>query len=552
MYSLKRIIASLVLLFSLNAVATIPINAGLSGSWYNSETSGQGFFLDVIEANQTVFIGWFTFLPDPQTNEQQWYWLTALGSYENGEAELVLYETSNGLFNVGSAVERTVVGNASISFNSCDSAIFDFQLEPFNSAGQIAITRLTPDVYCAENLNQEPNDPLANNFPPVVSQVVLTQLNDLIGVEFDLDDSESDRSEVSLAVIYNQDSIYEIPVVHLSGHIGYPVLNGENKTIYWDYLNDTGFQALQIDQLKLKVTADDRYVNTIQDIIDSVSEERMIADIQAIEGVRHHSFPNGLAQARNHITAQMEMQNIPITNQSFNHLGSVGINIIGTLQGQDSTDEVYIIDGHYDSVTTTPGADDNASGTAGMLEAMRILSQYNVGKTIKFIAFDKEELGLIGSRYYVNNRNHNDIIKGLINFEMIGYTCTTQVECINFPNADTSIYNIRSSFSDSLSDTFLNIGATHVPELKITAVLDDGDSNFRRSDHAPFWDIGVDALFLTDGANFRTPHYHQVSDKLATLDTAFMTQVVKTAVGTLATLAQVSHSGYAVSDTLEL
>jgi len=553
MLRIHRLIITVVLFLSFNVFAAININPGLTGAWYNPETSGQGFFIDAIAENQQLFIGWFTYLSNPQSNEHQWYWLTAHGNYIDGVAELTLVKTTNGQFDMATTVENTVVGHASISFDSCLTAVFDYQLDEFNLAGQIPLTRLSPDVYCAENLNSEPSDPLAKNFPPVVSQVVITQLNNAIQIEYDLTDSEADRSEVNLEVLYGLNSSYSLPVTYLSGHVGYPVLNGNNKTIYWDYLNDSGFQDLQIDQFKLKITADDKYVSTLQDIIDSVSEERIIEDIQAIEGIRHHqAFPMGLNNTRNYIKAEMSKHKLLVEEQTFIHLGSQGVNIIGTLNAQPATDEVYIIDGHYDTVSSTPGADDNASGTAGMLEAMRVLSQFNTMKNIKFIAFDKEELGLIGSRYHAANLNQNELIKGLINFEMIGYTCSGQPECVNFPNADTSIYNIKSSFANTLSETFVQIGATHVPELKITAVTDDGDRNFRRSDHAPFWDLGVDALFLTDGANFRTPHYHQTTDKLGTLDTTFTTQVVKTAVGTLATLAQIHHTGYAVSDTLEL
>jgi len=269
--------------------------------------------------------------------------------------------------------------------------------------------------------------------------------------------------------------------------------------------------------------------------------------------VRHHLVDTLFMEAtRNYIRQQMQTRQLPVENQNFVHQGDTGVNIIATLQGQSENPDVYLIDGHYDTVITSPGADDNASGTAGMLEAMRVLSQFNSKHSIRFIGFDKEELGLRGSRFYAAQLPNDHNIAGMINFEMIGYTCTGQPECVNFPNADTSIYNIRSAFATTLSDTFNQIGATHVPALKITPVTDDGDPNFRRSDHAPFWDRGVDALFLTDGANFRTPHYHRLTDRLSTMDTEFMTQIVKTAVGTLATLAEVTHTDSDISPLLNV
>ncbi|MGJ8663539.1 MAG: M28 family metallopeptidase, partial [Marinicella sp.] len=531
--------------------AAVNINAGLSGTWHNNLIPGQGLFLDVIPANKTLFAGWFTYLPDSQAENNQ-YWLTLQGPYSGSVADLSIFKTTEGQFNDISEIQTIQVGIATLIFDSCTAARFNFQLDEFGIENSINLNRVTPDVFCSENSDNEPQQS-SLNFPPEVAAISLSENNQSIIIQFSLFDPENDLMDLKLTVLGAQNQQHEIPVAYLQGHVNYPVISGEHKTISWDYLNDIGFQALNIDSFQIQIEADDLYVSNLQEIIDSVSEERLIADIQAIEGIRHYqSFPAGLTTARDHIKTQMTEHNLPFVEQVFNHLGSEGVNIIATLEAENTTQEVYIIDGHYDSVSRTPGADDNASGTAGMLEAMRVLSQFNSKKNIKFIAFDKEELGLVGSRYYANNITTGEQIKGLINFEMIGYTCREQPECVNFPNADTSIYNIKSNFANTLSDTFLQIGATHVPGLKITPVTDDGDSNFRRSDHAPFWDLGVDALFLTDGANFRTPHYHQVSDRLITLDTEFMTQVVKTAVGTLAILAEISHTGYAVSDTLEL
>lgn len=549
---MKKIIP--MLFFAQSCFAEMSINAGLSGAWHNNLTPGQGLLIDVIPANNSVFSGWFTYKPDSELSSNQ-YWFTLQGNYNGSVAELIIYETKNGLFSQSSNIENEAIGFATLVFESCTQAYFEYTLDKYDHSAGMIINRVTPDVLCQDLINTTPNLVSDKNYPPTVSNFN-TEVNDnFITLTFDLLDDENDKLDLKVLVLDSlSDSIaYEIPLANLIGHVKFPVLPGLNKSIKWDYINDTGFQQLAINQFKVKLVADDRYVTNMQDIIDLVDEERLITDIQTIEGVRHYQTnPAGLTNARNYIRQTMSEYNITHSDQTFNHLGSQGINIIGQLNGTDNHNEVYIIDGHYDTVSRTPGADDNASGTAGMLEVMRVLSQFNSKTSIKFIGFDKEELGLIGSRHYARNKNPNEKILGLINFEMIGYTCTNQPECINFPNADTSIYNIKSSFADTLSDAFVQIGATHVPNLKITAVTDDGDSNFRRSDHAPFWDIGVDALFLTDGANFRTPHYHQTSDRLQTLDTEFMTQIVKTTVGTIAKLAEISHNGYAESDIITI
>ncbi len=541
------------LLLATSLKADIPINAGLSGLWHDNLKPGQGVLLDVVETNGTLFAGWFTYRPNDTSPDNQ-YWLTMSGPYAANHAELTIYQTNHGLFNQPSEVVNQPIGIATLQFSSCYEATFNFQFDGILNQETIALSRVTPDVFCAQQVNGfSPPINSSFNYPPIVSNLQTEMTDEAILITFDLADSENDSLDLKLNAISADDQVYAIPTSYLTGHVDYPVLSGLQKTIRWHHSSDLGFQQLDIEQFKIQVVADDLYLGTLQQIIDAVSEQRIVADIQALEGTRHHqASPAGLAQARTYIQSQMSHQPLTVAKQAFNHQGSTGINIIGTLTAINHSDDVYIIDGHYDTVGGTPGADDNASGTAGMLEAMRVLSQFNTNKNIKFIAFDKEELGLVGSRHYASRLNNNEKTLGVINFEMIGYTCSGQAECINFPNADTSIYNIHSRFTDDLSDTFTSIAQTHVPSLKVTTVQDDGDSNFRRSDHAPFWDLGIDALFLTDGANFRTPHYHQSSDVLSTLDTQFATQVVKVTVGTLAKLAEIHHTGQALSDTLIL
>ncbi len=97
-----------------------------------------------------------------------------------------------------------------------------------------------------------------------------------------------------------------------------------------------------------------------------------------------------------------------------------GHNIIGTKRG--SGDGVIVLGGHYDSVSAGPGANDNASGTAVLLELARALGQGENKNTIVIIGFDAEELGLIGSRYYVEQLSQSERarIKGMLNFDMLG------------------------------------------------------------------------------------------------------------------------------------
>lgn len=405
-----------------------------------------------------------------------------------------------------------------------------------------------------------PQDDLTSNFvtkPIEFNQI--PEVNDLalsfdsdstkLAITYTVTDEENDLLSIKIYQVFLDGNERSISESFLTGEVENVRSSNSEKSIVWNIESDSSFKAT--DRFRIKIEADDGFANDLSQLISLVDSSRIKNDIQNFQGVRHYSGnPSHLENSREYIRAQFKDHQIVQFDQKFPNRSTQGINIIGSITGDEGEHEYYIIDGHYDTVSSTPGADDNASGTAGMLEAMRILSQFNFKKGIRFIGFDMEELGLVGSRFYARNITKDENILGMINFEMIAYTCKGEPECKDFVNADSSIYNIRSSFASTMSDNFLEIGNTYVPELKITAVMDDGDPNFRRSDHAPFWDIGVDALFLADGANFRNPHYHKSSDELKTLDIAFATNIVKTTVGTIAKLAGFNHKGSAISTTI--
>jgi hypothetical protein len=545
------ITSCLLLSAATTTVAEINFNSGLTGTWHDERAPGQGLIIEVIPDNQQLFAGWFTFNPFGEPVDQP-HWLSLHGHYSGSLAQVTLFETSDGMFVTPSDVSYTDRGYASLTALNCTELLYEYVLSDGDVSGSINLTRATPDVHCAEQLDDPPATS-AFNYPPSVSLTSTTVDETHVHLLFDATDPERDQLELRFRLHGPEGQTHDIALPYLSGHVGYPVVSGQQQRVSWAHTQDLQFQELGWTAVQIEIIADDRHSSTIQSIVDSVSETRIINDIQALEGIRHHQTnPMGLAQARQYITTQMSNHPISIEQQTFIHQGSEGVNIIGIRAADLPVADTYIIDGHYDTVSRTPGADDNASGTAGMLEAMRVLSQFNTRANLRFIAFDKEELGLVGSRHYARVKPADEEIVGMINFEMIGYTCSGQPECVNFPNADTSIYNIMSAFATRMGSTFARIGEDHVPGLKITSVTDDGDANFRRSDHAPFWDLGVDALFLTDGANFRTPHYHQTSDQLNTLDTTFATRVVKTAVGTVASLAGVHHTGSDITELIEL
>ncbi len=415
-------------------------------------------------------------------------------------------------------------------------------------------------LFCLGNV-------LAQNLPPNIEIIstVPDFNNNTITLTYTLNDVDGDNAEITLQMSDDNGATYEDVSLQVTGDIGYPIVDG-TKEMVW---TPTNFNA----NYKMRIIADDLQPVDIQAIVDQVDSNSIWEKVVNLEGIRHRFDPVFLGSIQMDIEDQMnsfglevEIQELPIPNY-------VGKNIIGINQGKSIDPEVYIIDGHYDTVDDSPGADDNGTGVAGMLEAARILSNYHFDHTIKFIGFDLEEEGFGGSAPYVSNSLLvGENLKGVINLEMIGYFDDAP-NSQNFPSvfqtafpdahalleADSFrgnfITNVGFTTFTALQDSFSVAAAIYVPELKVIDVIvtnfsDLANQALLRSDHAPFWFSNRAAIMLTDGAEFRNPFYHTADDRIATLDKEFMTNVVKASVATLAKLAGVRNCSVAEADIL--
>lgn len=402
---------------------------------------------------------------------------------------------------------------------------------------------------------------IAQNQPPLLSNVSAYHNNDgTVIVSYDLQDTENDAVEVRLLISADGGETYLSQAGTVSGDFGYPVTAGAGKQIVWTY--DT---ITNIYDYKIRLVADDRQAPDIQQLVNSVDSVRLHADLQFVQGVRHYQAnPTHLEAVKDFIGQRMNEAGLFGNRQDFQESGYTGQNIIATKQGFGKEDSVYIVDAHFDSVDDAPGADDNGSGVVGMLETMRVLAPYNFAKSIRFIGFDFEEAGLKGSIKYVQDGiPAHEKIQGVFNYEMIGYY-SEQVNSQQMPAgfellfptqyntvvADSFrgnfIVNTGDAESNALNAAFHNAALSYVPELKVVSVVLPGNgtiaSDFRRSDHAPFWDADIPALMLTDGANFRNPYYHTPNDSISKLNFTFMSNVVKATVAAVAELAGIQNS----------
>jgi Zn-dependent M28 family amino/carboxypeptidase len=230
-----------------------------------------------------------------------------------------------------------------------------------------------------------------------------------------------------------------------------------------------------------------------------------------------------------------------VSNHEFvwQHRGQTHTNLILKLPSSEpmSGQPVVIIGAHYDSVPGSPGADDNASGVAVLLEIARTCALAIRHRPLWFVAFDLEEYGLVGSTAYADLlAAEKQPIRLMISLEMLGYYST---------EPDSQIYPPGLKYFYPNTGDFLALigNLPTLPDLwrfskylKQQGVPCQGlpvdwrgklVADVRRSDHAPFWDNGYRAMMVTDTANLRNPHYHRPSDRIETLNLEMMAKSCK-------------------------
>lgn len=228
-----------------------------------------------------------------------------------------------------------------------------------------------------------------------------------------------------------------------------------------------------------------------------------------------------------------------VTTHEFNHQGQTHQNLILNLPAvrSDSQRPPILIGAHYDAVPDSPGADDNATGIAVLLELARWFSAHPCRFPIRLVAFDLEEYGLLGSDAYATElRQQNQALRLMLSLEMLGY-CDATPNSQQYPPGLQYFYPNCGNFIglignwQTIPDLIRlsgQINRTGLPCQWLPAgargqIVPDT----RRSDHAPFWDQGYRALMVTDTAHLRNPHYHRRSDRIETLNLEFLTAVCR-------------------------
>jgi len=300
-------------------------------------------------------------------------------------------------------------------------------------------------------------------------------------------------------------------------------------------------------------------VENLRKALKTVSIDRIRTHIDALEGVRHPlTAPEALERAADYIRISLQSLGYEMAEHRFVEDGRDYRNIIATCRGTLFPEQRVILLAHYDTVAASPGADDNASGVALLLEAANILRPFQCERSIQFIAVNLEEneregdpqaMGRRGSQALAMYARENQWqIEGVVVLESVAYAGDRVVQTapagipFKIPEFGNFIAVVGNEDSLELTRGFgreIDRQRLPLPCLSMT-VSGNGEllPDSRRSDHASFWDCGYRAIMVTDTTNFRNPHYHGPSDTLATLNLMFAAEVCRATAGLVTVIAR--------------
>lgn len=240
----------------------------------------------------------------------------------------------------------------------------------------------------------------------------------------------------------------------------------------------------------------------------------------------------GRAAAREFLRREFESHGFAVSEENYGR----GVNLIAERSGRSG--KFLVVSAHYDSVDN-PGADDDGTGVAAMLATAKLIGSRDLENGVRFVAFDQEELGLIGSAAYVKalvDRGEKDTLLGDLQLEMMGYNA----------RKDGKFHVISCDRADSrfLANAYRDV-VGRMEGLKITSACTD------RSDHSSFWDHDIPAIVVSE--NFfggdSNPCYHRSCDKTDILDFGYFTKVAQASANVALQLATTEVTSTPGEDT---
>jgi hypothetical protein len=283
---------------------------------------------------------------------------------------------------------------------------------------------------------------------------------------------------------------------------------------------------------------------------------RHVDRLAGLIGPRHVGRLGALDSAAALIERELSESGYAVQRQSYTvHNITEVANLIAEVPGTVPEAGILILGAHYDTVEASPGADDNASAVAVMLEVARLLHGRRFRRTVRFVAFACEEpphfyTGDMGSQLYAGTcRQRGEQILGMLCLEMVGYFTdrpgTQQIPQgippwlrRAFPRRGNFLTAVGNFKSWRLAWSFRRGFKKAMRFPLYSIVLPESVHAIRLSDNSSFWDQGYPALMLTDTSFLRNPHYHLPTDTPDTLDYARMAEITLGVAGALVYLAR--------------
>jgi hypothetical protein len=269
---------------------------------------------------------------------------------------------------------------------------------------------------------------------------------------------------------------------------------------------------------------------------------RLRAHVEMLAGTigeRNLWHREALARAADYITAQLVGSGYSPEAHPFDVSGTRVINLDAALMGTSRREDIVVVGAHYDSVSGCPGANDNATGVAAMLELAHRLARTPASRTIRFAAFVNEEppffqTANMGSVVYANAaKARGDRIVGMLSLETMGYY-SDEKGSQQYPAAVAMLYPDVGNFIALVA----NVGSARLlmdarrafksrtPFPVQSAAVPAAIPGVGWSDHWAFWQAGYAAMMVTDTAPFRYPWYHTANDTPDKIDYEKLAQVV--------------------------
>ena len=277
-------------------------------------------------------------------------------------------------------------------------------------------------------------------------------------------------------------------------------------------------------KIKVEVNPD------VQKLLELITAEEMTSIVQSLENCvsRHVRYPGNASGTRWLAEEFAKLPGLEVATPTFTYSTGPLSNVVAIKKGVQEPNTVFVVCGHIDSTVgwsggaNAPGADDNGTGAAGVLQIARALRDVQLPYTVVFAGMNAEEVGLIGSKALAKKMaaEQGQTIQAVFNMDMIADRDDNEVAVIG---------NTRSNW---LIDVFKDAALAYTG-LKSKTLY---DSDIWQSDHSSYWNIGVSAILTIEGYPEMSAYYHKPTDLVINLVPAFMERIARSNLAALLTL----------------